>query len=836
MPVLKIKNNGVWEDIGGGSAMPIIYEGSAIKVHFPYRGHGVGDTQIIETQDKVILIDVGKQGSQEALINYMVENDIAKIDYLIISHYHEDHIGGFDVAGIKTILNSENIDTDSISFILPHGEMDWSRIIDSADLTVSSYATCEATIKGLVDSSRIIIPTKDGTGGDELVIDENTKIVFDNISAEYFEDYYDNTYNCHGNPESYTSYNNFSLVTTLYHYDNVFMFTGDIEALAESKIFADMPDKIDVYKFEHHGLNHQANKQYLQKLNPKYAIIQDYLSDYNDSRRTKIIEQVSKYATIFSNTLSGNIVVHSNKNGVNAYSDNGALPDMDVYTLNAVTPLYADQDLNNILTPGTYFCNSASTANKIQNVPDQSASFKLIVEKTLEYHQEYYRQLFISNNPYAPSVYSRVLRSNEISPWACLTQNVAGRALKSGDDLNNCLDPIVYYSDSSTTTGTLQNVPVGVVNGFRLEVKQTNWSDRYQIIYANTLGSNLMYYRLVSKRDGEYQYKDWFPIESSSTLARLDLKTKIAADSDLDNYTTAGSYAIVTTSDAGSIANTPNSSCGTLVVTSMRSTDEDGARAGCYQIFYAYTGEIYYRSIIGTVSDGAVWSSWVNTGNAVPTSRTINNKALTSDIVLTASDVGAAPDGFGLMLPRDISVVDLAGGTSSDFTNGLGNGWYRIANQSLTVAGYTDSNWYVHVKRYSAKYMVQELIPFSSYNCKLVRWVNNGVTTEEWENPPMIANTEYRTTERSAGNPVYIKLVEFGPLPNNTEKSVTAMPANANLISFDGYAVGNSYNVPIPGYYGIKSVGSTQSAGTIWLSTTIDMSSYNGFITIKYTK
>ena len=42
----------------------------------------------------------------------------------------------------------------------------------------------------------------------------------------------------------------------------------------------------------------------------------------------------------------------------------------------------------------------------------------------------------------------------------------------------------------------------------------------------------------------------------------------------------------------------------------------------------------------------------------------------------------------------------------------------------------------------------------------------NGVM--EWLNPPMVLGTEYRTTERIGGSPVYKKLAKLGSMPSNT--------------------------------------------------------------------
>lgn len=106
----------------------------------------------------------------------------------------------------------------------------------------------------------------------------------------------------------------------------------------------------------------------------------------------------------------------------------------------------------------------------------------------------------------------------------------------------------------------------------------------------------------------------------------------------------------------------------------------------------------------------------------------------------------------------------------------------------------------------------------------------------EWFNPPMALGVEYRTTERWNGSAVYTMAVDFGALPNNTEKSKSALAAYLNVFDIRGYAVSGSYNVPIPGYYAIQSMGYTKSSGNLWISTTADMSGYNAYVVVKYTK
>ena len=89
------------------------------------------------------------------------------------------------------------------------------------------------------------------------------------------------------------------------------------------------------------------------------------------------------------------------------------------------------------------------------------------------------------------------------------------------------------------------------------------------------------------------------------------------------------------------------------------------------------------------------------------------------------------------------------------------NGYYRIINETLSIGGYSNGYWYCHVIRYSANYLVQEWRSVSESRMKLIRWNHNGEWIEEWENPRMVAGTEYRTTERDSGNAVYAKRIQY---------------------------------------------------------------------------
>ena len=138
----------------------------------------------------------------------------------------------------------------------------------------------------------------------------------------------------------------------------------------------------------------------------------------------------------------------------------------------------------------------------------------------------------------------------------------------------------------------------------------------------------------------------------------------------------------------------------------------------------------------------------------------------------------------------------------------------------------------------------------SIVNCKVRRvcFQNTGQRWE-WVSPPMKLGgidadgnpiNEYRTTERYLGKPVYVKVVDFGALPNASTRDVKHKISNIDyIVSATGTAKnttdGWTFNFPssprLP--YVSALMVSTES---IVASTSVDWSKYNLYVTIKYTK
>lgn len=57
---------------------------------------GQGDCELIQAGGVNVLIDGGEKGSGDKIISYLESQNISKIDYVVASHPHSDHIGGLN--------------------------------------------------------------------------------------------------------------------------------------------------------------------------------------------------------------------------------------------------------------------------------------------------------------------------------------------------------------------------------------------------------------------------------------------------------------------------------------------------------------------------------------------------------------------------------------------------------------------------------------------------------------------------------------------------------------------------------------------------------------------
>ena len=206
------------------------YDYNNFIVH--YINVGQGDSTLVQVNNKNLLIDSGPKDNRPSLLKYLKSLNIKKIDYVIATHPHNDHIGN-----MATIINKYPI----TKFYAP-------KVSDNS----KSY---EDMIYALKNKGLKINILKKGTESINLGKNVNVTVLSPNSN------YYDNT-------------NNYSAVIKITYKNSSFLFTGDAEKDIEISLLHNKENiKSDIIKIAHHGSNTSSTKEFIKKVNPKLAVI-----------------------------------------------------------------------------------------------------------------------------------------------------------------------------------------------------------------------------------------------------------------------------------------------------------------------------------------------------------------------------------------------------------------------------------------------------------------------------------------------------------------------------------------------------------------------------------
>lgn len=250
-------------------------EPDGCKVHFIDVGQG--DCQLIECSGKYLLIDAGENGHETEVLNYLRKLQITKLDYVIATHQHSDHIGG-----LAEVFDEFSVDV----VIMP-------KLTKAQTPTNSTYT---AFLKAVQASEAQVVAAKPGLSyslGDA---------VFE-ILGPVTDDAED--------------INNMSAVTKLTYGENTFVFTGDAETEEEREIIENGAAlDCDVLKVGHHGSYGSSSKDWLNAVTPEICVIQcGENNDYGHPHEAAL-KRINKHTdNIYRNDICGDIVIASD--GVN---------------------------------------------------------------------------------------------------------------------------------------------------------------------------------------------------------------------------------------------------------------------------------------------------------------------------------------------------------------------------------------------------------------------------------------------------------------------------------------------------------------------------------------
>lgn len=199
-----------------------------LTVHFIDVGQA--DGFLLECDGEYAVIDGGYPEGGEKMVEYMEELGVEELELVVGTHMHGDHIGGLPL--ILDTYPTENV---------------WSRPITFLNDYVRNFRDAVA---------RQRIPLHVPEVGEVFELGDATITVLGPVKDQY-EDL-----------------NDTSIVLMVQYGDIRFLFTGDMEMIAETDLLDSGADvKADVLKVGHHGSYSSTSYHFLREVAPTYAVI-----------------------------------------------------------------------------------------------------------------------------------------------------------------------------------------------------------------------------------------------------------------------------------------------------------------------------------------------------------------------------------------------------------------------------------------------------------------------------------------------------------------------------------------------------------------------------------
>lgn len=276
---------------------------SSFTVH--YIDVGQGDAALVCCDGHAMLIDGGTPSNSSLIVSYLKKQHVTRLDCIVSTHAHEDHVGGLSGA-----LNKYRVGTVYASVT----EYD-----SSAFRSFQKY-----TKKQGLQIKRL-------KAGDSFTLGSSNIAVLAPIRA-------------------YADHNDESIVLKITYGRTSFLFTGDANNDAEHDLRNAGTDlRATVLKVGHHGSDDATSYVFLREVMPKYAIISCGKDNSYGHPTDAVLSRLRDAgATIFRTDLQGDIVCSSDGNTITFKTEKQADHDSLLLSGDALTNQNNRKDTNGV--------------------------------------------------------------------------------------------------------------------------------------------------------------------------------------------------------------------------------------------------------------------------------------------------------------------------------------------------------------------------------------------------------------------------------------------------------------------------------------------------------
>lgn len=223
---------------------------------------------LVKLLGKAMLIDFGRVGSTTQFVEYCTKYGINKIDYIYITHYHEDHVG--NVANVAKAVDI----TGATVFcpVKPNSNYASEDVMNAYEESMGVFRSYDCVV---------IHPSE----GDMFDLTVNETITFYNTDQSVYEN------------EKY-NYNNCSMCGAFSVNGSIVWIDGDLEKQGQERMAETVPSNVLLKQIAHHGYTPAGYDKYFERVNPRYTYVGDGAGFPDDSPSTNLLSAYGYETTL----------------------------------------------------------------------------------------------------------------------------------------------------------------------------------------------------------------------------------------------------------------------------------------------------------------------------------------------------------------------------------------------------------------------------------------------------------------------------------------------------------------------------------------------------------